>query len=103
RHDPPMSVAAVIIAHAARAALVKERVLPSVLRVLPEVYVVGDFEPGAGYTYLPVPAITHTTIDALIKRDVGALATTSKWVLYLSDDHALAQWSGAHLQHVSFD
>src|SRR6185295_9328689 len=36
-----------------------------------------------------VPDMTKTTIDALIKRDVGTVATKSDWLFYLSDDHAV--------------
>ena len=86
-----MSIACVIIASEKRRTLIREKVLPSALRHLggEEVYVVGDFEPGLGYTYLPVPPITGTTIDALVKRDVGTLATNADGIFYLSDDHML--------------
>lgn len=98
-----MSVACVIIASEKRHQLVKDRVLPSVLRFLHEIYVVGDFEEGEGYTYLPVPPLTRTTNDALVKRDVGTLATQADWVLYLSDDHALAEWDCFHPHQATAD
>jgi hypothetical protein len=41
------------------------------------------------YRYLHVPDMTKSTNDALVKRDVGTLATTSDWILYLSDDHTV--------------
>ena len=84
------SVACVVIASAKRAQLLDEQVLPSVLAAdFAEVVIVGDFHPGRGYRYLHVPPLTQTTTDALVKRDVGTLATTAPWVFYLSDDHAV--------------
>lgn len=84
-----MSIACVIIASEKRRDLVRELVLPSAIQNVAEVYVVGDFEPGRGYSYLPVPPITGTTIDALIKRDAGTLATNADFIFYLSDDHII--------------
>ena len=45
--------------------------------------------PGDGYRFLNVPPLTRSTTDALVKRDVGTLATTADWVFYLCDDHAV--------------
>ena len=86
-----MSVACVIVAHARRKMLVLDTILPTVLdQGFASVIVVGDSEPGIGYRHLPVPDITRTTNDALVKRDVGALAAGDvDAVLFLSDDHAL--------------
>lgn len=87
------SIACVIVAKGgknARDHLLTETILPSVLaQRFEEVVVVGTYQPGDGYRYLHVPALTDTTVDALIKRDVGALATTSDTILFLADDHAL--------------
>ena len=90
----PLNVACVVIASEKRLELLDTQVLPSVL-VAPflEVVVVGDYHEGAGYRYLPVPPLTATTTDALVKRDVGTLATTAPWIFYLCDDHALRGWS----------
>lgn len=85
-----MTVACIVVVSAKRAALVEAQVLPSVLDAqFDEVVVVGDFTPGRGYRYCPVPPLTKTTTDALVKRDVGTLATTADWLFYLCDDHAL--------------
>jgi hypothetical protein len=63
-------------------------VLPSVVaQGFDEVVVVGDFHSGDGWRHLPFRPLTGSTIDALFKRDVGAVATTSKWLFYLCDDH----------------
>lgn len=85
-----MSVACVVIASAKRIPLLDDVVLPSVLQAgFDEVVVVGDFHPGDGYRYLAIPPVTSTTVDALIKRDVGTLATNSDWLFYVCDDHAV--------------
>ena len=86
-----MSIACVLIVHEPRVGLVRDKVLPSVLdRGFSEILWVGDGIPGEGYRFLPVPKVTGTTIDALMKRDVGTLATTADWVFYLADDHRWA-------------
>lgn len=85
-----VSVACVLIVSEKRIPLVKAKVLPSVLdKGFDEIVWVGDGEPGEGYRFLHVPPLTRTTTDALVKRDVGTAATTSDWLFYLCDDHAL--------------
>jgi hypothetical protein len=88
-----MSLAVVVIAHERRRETTFPRVLESVLREQPnEIVVVGDFPVEAtGVRSFIVPPITRTTIDALVKRDVGHLVTHSEHICYLSDDHALAE------------
>ena len=82
-------ISCVIIASKKRVQLLDEVILPSVLGKFEEILVVGDYHLGDGYKYLPVPSLTNTTIDALVKRDVGTLASRSPWIFYLSDDHAV--------------
>ena len=85
-----MSVACVVIASAKRRALLDTEVMPSVLVAgFDEVVVVGEYHAGEGYRYLEVPPLTQSTTDALVKRDVGTLATTSDWLFYVCDDHAV--------------
>lgn len=85
------TVACAVIASEQRWPLVRDHILPSVLpQGFDEVVVVGDGVIGTGYHFLHVPPITKTTVDALVKRDVAALATTSDWLVYLCDDHRLA-------------
>lgn len=81
-------IACVVIAGGHRHQLLDEVVLPSVAG-FDEVLVVGEHHDGPRYRYLHVPAITATTKDALVKRDVGALAAKSDWLFYLADDHAV--------------
>lgn len=89
-----MTIAAVVIATEKRLGLL-EQIVRS-LDGFDERVVVGDFaaDPDVirmlGIRYLHVPAVTHTTLDALMKRDVGWLATTSDAVLFLSDDHCVS-------------
>lgn len=84
------TIACVVIAGENRWDLIREQVLPSIMgQGFDEVLVVGKFMSGEGYRHLPVPKITGTTVDALIKRDVGTAATESEYLVYLSDDHRL--------------
>lgn len=84
------SIACIVIAGGKRTHLLDEVVLPAVSQQpFLEVLVCGEHHPGTGFRYLHVPAITNSTVDALIKRDVGTLATTSDWLFFVSDDHAV--------------
>jgi hypothetical protein len=88
-------VACIVIASERRKAQVRARVLPSVLaQDFNEVVLVGDWvesEPIEGrLRYLHVVPMLGTTIDALVKRDVGTLATHADTLVYLCDDHILA-------------
>lgn len=86
-----MTVACIIIGHEPRVASIREVIIPSVLAGgFDEVLWIGDGTPGDGYQFLPVPRVTGTTLDALMKRDAGTLATTAEFLFYLADDHA---WS----------
>ena len=87
-----MKVACIIIASEKRAALVRDHVLPSaVAQPFDEIVVVADYTDTSplGVRWLVVEPLLHNTIDALVKRDVGTLATTADWLCYLSDDHAV--------------
>lgn len=84
------SIACIIIACEKRRGLLDEHVVPSVVQQgFDEVVVVGPYHSGGGYRHLPFPPITDSTIDAQLKRDVGTSATSSEWLVYLSDDHKL--------------
>jgi len=95
-----VKTACIIIAGPSRPQLIKDVILPSVLNQgFDDVFVVGDF-PGAGATFrvLIVPPLTHSTIDALVKRDVGTLATDAEIIVYLADDHKLSDRFGDHVR-----
>lgn len=95
-------LACVVIAGGNRTALIDDAILPS-LAGFDEVVVVGEHHEGDGYRYLHVPDLTKTTNDALIKRDVGALAVRSDTILFLSDDHALEHGFASGLREVIAD
>ena len=86
-----MKLDCAIIASTHRADLIAQEVLPSALRqgLFHRIWVVGDYHPGPGYTYLPVPPRYRTTSDALEKRDVALAHSDADAILYLSDDHRL--------------
>lgn len=87
------TIACIVIASEHRKKLVYEHVMPSVFKQpFDDVILVGDWEDGPGerWHYLRVPPMTRTTNDALVKRDVGTLATTADILVYLCDDHLLA-------------
>lgn len=85
-----MSLACIIIASQKRRQLLDDLVLPSVLaQGFDECVVVGDYHSGDGYRHLPFRPLTGSTIDALFKRDVGTVATSSNHLFYICDDHAV--------------
>ena len=92
-----MSLAVVVISHDKRLDKLGE-VVRSILWQRPdELVIVADSarptdwpKCGRGERWLTVAPVTMTTLDALIKRDVGWMATTSDYICYLADDHALA-------------
>jgi len=84
-----MTTACIFIAGEGRSRLLDEYGIPSALAIgFNEILVVGSHHPGSGYRYLHVPPLTHSTIDALVKRDVGTAASVSDWLFYVADDHA---------------
>jgi hypothetical protein len=88
-----VSLAVVVISHNKRLHLLPT-ICESILTQRPDEFViVGDSSPPplpTGVRWLTVSPVTLTTVDALIKRDVGWMATKSEHVCYLSDDHALS-------------
>jgi hypothetical protein len=83
-----MTLAVVVIASEKRMNTTFPVVMQSVLEEEPdEIVSVADFHCAGLWRHIMIPAFTKTTIDALIKRDVGTVATGSRCVMYLSDDH----------------
>lgn len=69
-----------------------------------EIVVVGDYhENYPHFRYIHVPDMLKNTTDALIKRDIGTLATTSEWILYLSDDHTVGEDFTIHFNSYSWN
>lgn len=97
---PQGTIACIIIAgEGNRTELIDEAILPSVLgQGFDEVLVVGTHHSGKGYRHLPVPGMMKNTNDALVKRDVGIMATTSEYLVILSDDHRLDTFFGVALR-----
>ena len=80
------TLACIVVACGTRGDLIDQLILPSTRHQgFDEVVVVGTHHDGAGYRYLHVPSVTGTTVDALIKRDVGAVGTASDILVYLCD------------------
>ncbi len=83
-----MSIACILIAGGKRTRLLDDVILPKTMaQLFDTVLVVGEHHDGFGYKYLHVPPLSGTTNDALVKRDVGTLATRADWLFYVSDDH----------------
>ena len=95
--DTPRIAAIVIAGQGSRAGLIDDQILPS-LTGFDEVLVVGTHHGGNGFRYLHVPDLTKTTNDALVKRDVGALATDCSILVYLADDHRVRDGFAAELR-----
>jgi hypothetical protein len=85
-----MSLAVCVIASEKRMNSTFPAVMQSVLAEQPdEIVCVADFYNPGPWKHIQIPVYTRTTLDALIKRDVGWVATTADNVMYLSDDHRL--------------
>lgn len=80
------------VPYARRAWLLRSVILPLYrwANLFSEIVVVGEFEAGEGYTYIPAPSIHHNCADALWKRQLGFQSLqhpTVEWVLFQHDDH----------------
>ena len=87
-----MSLAVVVIASEKRKDTTFLPVVQSCIEQYPDqLVVVADFPwpYREKWRHYHVPALTRTTIDALVKRDVGWIATDTESIMYLSDDHRL--------------
>jgi hypothetical protein len=75
-----------------RAWLLRNVILPTYrwAGIFSEVVIVGEWEPGPGYTHVPFDSVYRNCADALLKRQVGFDALKDKsveWVLFQHDDH----------------
>lgn len=78
--------------HRFREYLLKCHILPQAAAMLDiqEVLVVGDFEDGEGYRYIPVPSVERSSIfDSLRKRQIGCAEAKGNWIIVQNDDHLL--------------
>jgi hypothetical protein len=76
--------------HGQRAELLRKQILPTVLahRAVDEVVIVGEWEEGAGYRYVPSPSTRFDCTDALAQRAAGFASCHGDVVLFQHDDHA---------------
>jgi hypothetical protein len=99
-------IACIVIATERRRTQVERVIVPNIwLQDFDEVVVVGDWTHtprphSIVYKYHCVAPLTRTTIDALVKRDIGTLCTTADIIVYLNDDHKLHPGFGAALRAV---
>jgi hypothetical protein len=85
------SLAVIVIASDLRLETTLPAIVHSVTAQEPDEFlVVASGIHSANFPFLNVAPLTRTTIDALVKRDAGFVATKSRNILYLSDDHQLA-------------
>ena len=78
------------LSYAFRAYLLRNFVLPQAIAsgAFREILVVGEFEAGTGYTYLPCSSVERSNVsDAIRKRHIGTRAATGDWICVLNDDH----------------
>ena len=77
--------------HGLRAYLLRCHLLPRLREMgFAEILVVGEFEPGDGYTWLNVPSVERSSIhDSIRKRHAGCLRASAPFMLVMNDDHLL--------------
>ncbi len=104
---PRVRIACIIIATEKRRTQLPRVITSACCQGFDDVVVVTDWQindaedfGGAWPRYFRVEPLTRTTTDALVKRDVGTLATTADILVYLCDDHTLAPGFGAALRDV---
>ena len=80
------------------AGTVTERMVQRIYDLNPhEFVIVGQYRPGPGYHYLPVPDQGPPSVVARMRRDVATLATTSSHLLFLEGRTVSPGW-GALIQ-----
>lgn len=75
--------------HAWRAYALRHFILPIYRAYGSEVIVVGEYEDGEGYTYIPSPSRFFSAVDALHQRQEAFEASTGELVAFVHDDHLL--------------
>ena len=85
--------------YAQREFVLRNFIIPSALNdpMLDEVIVVGSWEDGPGYTYVPKPSIHFNCTDTLHQRQAAFEASHGDLVIFCHDDHLLdLMHYGAH-------
>ena len=77
--------------HEQRAFSLRNFVLPAAIAdpTFDEIIVVGEWEPGDGYTYIEVPSEHFSCVDALQQRQVGFERSRGGIIFFQHDDHML--------------
>jgi len=72
-----------------RSYALKNFILPQYISdpYIDEVIVVGDFEEGEGYQYVPCPSVKFNWSDCIAQRHEGFLASSGDIVIFQHDDH----------------
>jgi hypothetical protein len=92
-------IACVIIATERRRAQIERVIASACNQSFNDIVVVGDWGyDGPWQNFLRVAPLTHSTIDALVKRDVGTLSVNADVLVYLCDDHTLDPGFGKALR-----
>jgi len=90
--------------HEQRAFALRNFLLPAAIAdpAFDEIIVVGEWEPGDGYTYIEVPSEHFSCVDALQQRQVGFEKSRGSIVIFQHDDHMLASDFGSRTKHSSW-
>ena len=75
--------------HSQREFVLRNFILPRAMELFAEVIVVGEWEDGRGYTYIPCESKNFDCTDALEQRQLGFEASTGQAVAFQHDDHIL--------------
>ena len=78
--------------HAARTFALRHFIIPRYVDdpFISEVIVVGEWEPGEDYTYIPHPSEHFSCVDALSQRQAGFDASSGEIAVFTHDDHIFA-------------
>lgn len=95
------------IRYGERLSLLRDVLLPRLINdpLVDEVIVVGEYEPGDGYTYVECPSVAFDCTDALAQRQAGFEASHGDIVVFLHDDHLPLGdfFSSFPLSHIGWD
>ena len=85
--------------YGARASLLRDKIiLAACIEGWDEIFVVGSFESGKGYRYIPMQPIYRDRRDALWQRELGARHATGDVLAFAHDDHMFAPGTLAQLK-----
>ena len=73
--------------HAWRAYVLRNWIIPMYTRWPTELIIVGEWEPGPGYIYIPCRGETLSCVNALVQRQAGFEVSTGDIIVCQHDDH----------------